>query len=42
MCGVLGVALAGCAPDTGLDAAEIREQVRPYQERYDVPTENLR
>jgi Sulfotransferase family len=28
--------------DTGLDAAEVREQVRGYQERYDVPTESLR
>ncbi|HME14915.1 MAG TPA: sulfotransferase, partial [Mycobacterium sp.] len=28
--------------DTGLDAAEVREQVRAYQERYDVPTESLR
>jgi len=28
--------------DTGLDAAEVREQVRAYQERYDVPTERLR
>ncbi|GAY15525.1 sulfotransferase [Mycobacterium sp. shizuoka-1] len=28
--------------DTGLDAAELREQVRPYQERYHVPSEPLR
>ena len=28
--------------DTGLDAAEVREQVRAYQQRYDVPTESLR
>jgi hypothetical protein len=28
--------------DTGLDAAEVRERVRAYQERYDVPTESLR
>ncbi|MUL74600.1 sulfotransferase [Mycolicibacterium sp. CBMA 226] len=28
--------------DTGLDAAEVRERVRAYQERYDVPTEKLR
>jgi hypothetical protein len=27
---------------TGLDAAEVREQVEGYQERYDVPTESLR
>ena len=28
--------------DTGLDAAALRERVRPYQERYHVPTETLR
>jgi hypothetical protein len=28
--------------DTGLDAAEVREQVREYQERFDVPTEALK
>ncbi|TGD84298.1 sulfotransferase [Mycolicibacterium sp. CH28] len=28
--------------DTGLDAAELREKVRPYQERYQVPSEPLR
>lgn len=28
--------------DTGLDAAEVREQVRPYQERFGVPDEVLR
>jgi hypothetical protein len=28
--------------DTGLDAGEVRERVRAYQDRYDVPTENLR
>lgn len=28
--------------DTGLDAEELREQVRAYQERYDVPNETLR
>ncbi|WP_396926811.1 sulfotransferase family protein [Mycolicibacterium sp.] len=28
--------------DTGLDAEELREQVRAYQERYDVPSETLR
>jgi GrpB-like predicted nucleotidyltransferase (UPF0157 family) len=28
--------------DTGLDAGEVRERVRAYQERYDVPTEELR
>ena len=28
--------------DTGLDAAELREKVRPYQERFDVPSEELR
>jgi len=28
--------------DTGLDAAEVRERVRPYQERYGVPDEPLR
>lgn len=28
--------------DTGLDAAELREKVAAYQERYDVPTEALR
>ena len=28
--------------DTGLDAEELRERVRPYQERYGVPTETLR
>lgn len=28
--------------DTGLDAAEWREKVRPYQERFDVPSEALR
>ncbi|BBY57073.1 hypothetical protein MSAR_02090 [Mycolicibacterium sarraceniae] len=27
--------------DTGLDAAELREKVRAYQERYDVPSEQL-
>jgi hypothetical protein len=27
--------------DTGLDAAEMRENVRDYQDRYDVPTEQL-
>lgn len=28
--------------DTGLDAGEVRERVRAYQERYDVPTEELK
>src|SRR5262249_11188298 len=28
--------------DTGLDAGEVRERVRDYQERYDVPTEVLK
>jgi Sulfotransferase family len=28
--------------DTGLDAGEVRERVHPYQERYGVPTEELR
>ena len=28
--------------DTGLDAAQLREQVTPYQERYGVPTEPLK
>jgi hypothetical protein len=28
--------------DTGLDAAEVREQVREYQERFGVPTEALK
>lgn len=28
--------------DTGLDAAEVRERVRAYQQRYHVPTEELR
>jgi hypothetical protein len=28
--------------DTGLDAAELREKVSAYQERYDVPSEPLR
>lgn len=28
--------------DTGLDAAEVRDQVRAYQQRYDVPDEPLR
>ncbi|ULP42621.1 sulfotransferase family protein [Mycobacterium lentiflavum] len=28
--------------DTGLDAAEVRERVRDYQRRYDVPTEVLK
>ena len=28
--------------DTGLDAAELREQVWAYQERFDVPSEQLR
>lgn len=28
--------------DTGLDAAEVREQVNAYQQRYDVPSETLR
>jgi hypothetical protein len=28
--------------DTGLDAAEVRERVSAYQDRYGVPTENLR
>jgi hypothetical protein len=28
--------------DTGLDAAKLREKVRPYQERFDVPSEELR
>jgi hypothetical protein len=28
--------------DTGLDAAEVRERVRAYQDRYGVPTERLR
>jgi Sulfotransferase family len=28
--------------DTGLDADEVRERVRAYQDRYDVPTEQLR
>lgn len=27
--------------DTGLDAAEVRERVSAYQERYDVPTRSL-
>src|ERR1700722_12275249 len=28
--------------DTGLDAGEVRDRVRPYQERYGVPTEELK
>jgi hypothetical protein len=28
--------------DTGLDAVEVRERVSPYQDRYGVPTEQLR
>jgi hypothetical protein len=28
--------------DTGLDAGKVRDRVRAYQERYDVPTEELR
>jgi hypothetical protein len=28
--------------DTGLDAGEVRERVRAYQQRYQVPTEQLR
>jgi hypothetical protein len=28
--------------DTDLDADEVRERVRAYQERYDIPTEQLR
>lgn len=28
--------------DTGLDADEVRERVREYQERYNVPTEDLK
>ncbi len=28
--------------DTGLDAAEVRDRVRAYQDRYAVPTEQLR
>ena len=28
--------------DTGLDAGEVRERVRGYQERFGVPTEELR
>jgi hypothetical protein len=28
--------------DTGLDAAEVRDRVRSYQDRYAVPTEQLR
>ncbi len=28
--------------DTGLDAAEVRERVQDYQDRYNVPTEQLR
>ncbi len=28
--------------DTGLDAGEARDRVRTYQERYDVPTEQLK
>jgi hypothetical protein len=28
--------------DTGLDAAEVRDRVRAYQDRYSVPTEQLR
>ena len=28
--------------DTGLDAGEVRERVHAYQDRYDVPTEQLR
>ncbi len=28
--------------DTGLDAGEVRDRVRAYQERYTVPTEDLR
>ncbi len=28
--------------DTGLDAGEVRDRVRAYQERYDVPTEQLK
>jgi hypothetical protein len=29
-------------PDTDLDAGEVRERVRTYQLRYDIPTEQLR
>jgi hypothetical protein len=29
-------------PDTGLDAGEVRDRVRAYQERYHVPNEQLR
>ncbi|OBI78795.1 sulfotransferase family protein [Mycobacterium asiaticum] len=29
-------------PDTGLDAGEVRDRVRAYQDRYAVPTEQLR
>jgi hypothetical protein len=28
--------------DTDLDADEVREKVRAYQDRYDIPTEQLR
>jgi hypothetical protein len=28
--------------DTGLDAGEVRDRVRAYQERYEVPNEQLR
>ncbi len=28
--------------DTGLDADEVRERVHAYQDRYDIPTEQLR
>jgi hypothetical protein len=28
--------------DTGLDKGEVRGPVRPFQERYEVPTEQLR
>jgi hypothetical protein len=28
--------------DTGLDVGEVRERVRAYQQRYEVPTEQLR
>jgi hypothetical protein len=28
--------------DTGLDAGEVRDRVRTYQDRYSVPTEQLR
>ena len=37
-----GTAAAATWADTGLDAAQLREQVTPYQERYGVPTEPLK